>query len=231
MFDRILYRLRAKWRYRRMRIFVRNMNVSNGARILDLGGRPDLWAHVDEDVRITLLNRPNEIDAMAQHAGARFDLLSGDACNLQRLAASYDFVFSNSVLEHVGSARRQAQFAETIRHGRSYWVQVPAPAFPLEVHCRVPLWWLLPSRIRKRMIWKWYRGSARFKGRQMAGTRPIGRKRLRELFPDGQFLTERWFGLPKSYYVFRTKPVTNTVPISAYSGPPPGQGQSLWSKG
>jgi len=204
MLDRMLHRLRTKWRIRRMRLFVETMNVAEGERILDLGGRPDLWKHVGKrNVSVTLVNTPREIACFKEYVGPDIQLLSGDACKLQSISATYDLIFSNSVLEHVGSARRQAQFAATVRRGKSYWVQVPAPSFPLEVHCRVPLWWLLPFNVRKRMIWRWYRSSARFWGKQMAGTRPIGRARLRELFPDGQLLTERWLGFAKSYYVYR----------------------------
>jgi len=186
-----------------MRLFVNRMNVTAGTSILDIGGRPDLWKHVDDTIRITLLNLPQEIDRMKGGTDPRFDLIVGNACSFPHDIASYDVVFSNSVLEHVGSRRRQLQFAQTVQRGAAYWVQVPAPLFPLEVHCRVPFWWLLPSAARRRLIWKWFRAGKRFQARQMAGTRPIGRKRLRELFPEGRIETERWLGFPKSYYIFR----------------------------
>ncbi len=39
---------------------------------------------------------------------------------------SYDIVFSNSVIEHVGNLEKQKQFADEVqRVGKSYFIQTP----------------------------------------------------------------------------------------------------------
>jgi len=186
-----------------MQLFMDVMRPAPGSRILDVGGTPDLWrSAAGEGLRVTLLNLPKQIAALTAADRERFDTIAGDACNASDMVSSFDVVFTNSVLEHVGSARRQALFAATINRAAAFWVQVPAPMFPMEVHCRLPLWWLMPPSVRRRLIWRWHRQGKTWIARQMAGTRPISRRRLRTLFPRGRILTERLFGLPKSYYVY-----------------------------
>jgi hypothetical protein len=209
---------RRRWRRRRMQLFLSTMRPRHGARVLDIGGRPDLWRQVATDLQITLLNLSSEFHRLTMTERATFGLIEGDACYLPNAASGYDLAFSNSVLEHVGSHRRQELFAATIRKASAYWIQVPAPAFPLEVHCQVPFWWLLPSRLRRRLIRHWYRSGKRRIARQMAGTRPITAARLRALFPDGRLLEERWFGLPKSYYVYFRHAPTDDSPPPVLSG-------------
>jgi 2-polyprenyl-3-methyl-5-hydroxy-6-metoxy-1,4-benzoquinol methylase len=62
-------------------------------------------------------------------------------------ARSFDIVFSNSVIEHVGDAESQQQFAHEIaRVGRAYWVQTPNRRFPVEPHLLTPFLHFLPTR-------------------------------------------------------------------------------------
>lgn len=203
MINPAIERLRRRWRDRRMRLCRELMGFDQHSRILDVGGTFDLWADDRDGHNVTLLNLPkiaSELNALA-----KFDkcVLVGDICRMPDLPRDFDMVFSNSVLEHVGSARRQQQYADAIRRSKAYWVQVPAPSFPIEVHCRKLLWWLRPASWRRRTIRTLKRDNALFLARQMAGTRPISAKRLQELFPDGQILAERFLGLTKSYYVWR----------------------------
>ena len=186
-----------------MRRFHAEMRVAPGSRILDIGGTADLWRNDPVRARVTLLNLPHMVAQWPDDVREQFPVIAGDICRAADLPAGYDIAFSNSVLEHVGSRRRQQQFADAIARAGAYWVQVPAPAFPFEVHCRVPFWWALPAPVRRALIRRWKRQGHAFIARQMSGTRPISRRRLQSLFPDGRIETERWLGFPKSYYVYR----------------------------
>jgi len=201
--DSAVERLRDYWRKRRMRRFRATVGLRDDWHVLDVGGTPHLWSGASERQTVTMLNLPSIAAEMEASTNPTRHVLPGDVCSLPDIARSYDLVFSNSVLEHVGSSRRQQQFASSVRSCRAYWVQVPAPTFPIEVHCRYLFWWLLPPAIRRKRIRAWKRTSRPFLGRQMAGTRPIDRKLLHRLFPDGQIATERFLGITKSYYVWR----------------------------
>ncbi len=125
-----------------MRSFVRRMGVREGMSILDLGGQPLIWDSVPFSLNLTILNLPGQIDTKGHDAGSDKSIVpthhniryvEGDACNVDGFGdRSFDIVFSNSVIEHVGPADKQASFAhEARRLSRSYWVQTPSKWFPI----------------------------------------------------------------------------------------------------
>ncbi len=60
----------------------------------------------------------------------------------------FDIVFSNAVLEHVGSRPAQAAFVrELCRVGRDFFVTTPNRWFPIEHHTGLPLLHYLPASI------------------------------------------------------------------------------------
>ena len=117
-----------------------------------------------------------------------------------------DFVFSNSVIEHVGGAARRAQFAREVRRiGRSYWVQTPSIWFPIEAHSGMPLWWCYPQGMRNWILRRW-REKLPAWTEMIEGTTVVKRAELQKLFPDAEIKVERVFGIPKSYIAFKTVP-------------------------
>ena len=73
--------------------------------------------------------------------------MQGDACALPFADGSFDVVFSNAVIEHVGDIDRQRLFvAEALRVGRRVFLTTPNRWFPIEVHTRLPLVHWLPER-------------------------------------------------------------------------------------
>jgi hypothetical protein len=65
----------------------------------------------------------------------------------------FDIVYSNAVLEHVGSLKRQAQFvAEACRVARSVFMVVPNRLFPVEVHTGIPLLHYLPQPLFRNLF-------------------------------------------------------------------------------
>ena len=112
-------------------------------------------------------------------------------------------MFSNSVIEHVGSPAKQRKFADEARRlAPSYYVQTPAVYFPLEAHTGMPLWWAMPRVLRARMHRRWEKTLPDW-NKMILGTTVIARRQLQSYFPDGTVHTERVLGIPKSYYVYR----------------------------
>lgn len=189
-------------RQRRMQSFLVLMNISPGRSVLDLGGQPMIWDNVPCHLKITILNRPGIAETHhPSHHELRY--VEGDACNVEGLdAQSFDVVFSNSVIEHVGAADKRTAFASEVRRlGRSYWVQTPSRWFPIEAHCGMPFWWFYPPSVQRYFIARWRRKLPAWT-EMVEETTVLTKSELRRLFPEAKILVERSFGIPKSYVAY-----------------------------
>ena len=208
LFYKFLPRISTFFRQRRMQRLVKLIKIKPGMRVLDLGGTPTIWEHVSEPLEITLLNLPGGISPgmsvslqSEQLAHHKFYVLEGDACNVTQFCdRTFDLVFSNSVIEHVGPPQKQVEFAhEVLRLGRSYWVQTPSKWFPIEVHSGMPFYWLYPERLRAALMRSWRKRLPGWWADYMDTTRVLSRSRMTELFPNGRTRVDYFFGFPKSY--------------------------------
>ncbi len=209
-YQRLKWKLLPIFRKERMARFLELMQPQPGATILDVGGLPSLngvpgfWQGYSDAFNITLVNLPGSFNRFNKAELAPFRLIETDVCSCAGLSQKYDIVFSNSVVEHVGSRRRQGLFAEFIHSaGDSFWIQTPSPIFPMEAHCDIPFWWFIPFHLRKKKIASWKCAGDKFLAHQMASTRPIWSSELRLLFPDCQIVTEPLLGFPKSLIAYR----------------------------
>lgn len=177
--------------------------------ILDAGGTPGFW-HVmgfteADDVAITLLNlRP------FPEAGKGFSSVVGDATRMDQFAdGEFDVVFSNSVIEHVGTFDDQRRMAaEVQRVGKRYFVQTPNRYFPIEPHFLFPLFQFYPVALQTWLVQHFNLGwSKKVPDRQRAyekvtQIRLLTKREMIELFPDAQIYEEKFFGLTKSYIFY-----------------------------
>ncbi len=201
--------LRSRFRSKRMRRFTAELEITAETRVLDVGGTPEYWRLLANPPRLVLLNTPRAKDDLA---GAEA-WVAGDGCCLPFRDGAFDVVFSNSVIEHVGDAARQRQFASEIaRVGRAYWVQTPNRWFPVEQHLLTPFLHWLPEG--------WQRALARFNLWQLVArpspdrrdfyvahylrdVRLLGAADMRALFPGARLLKERFWGITKSLVALR----------------------------
>ncbi len=127
----------------------------------------------------------------------------GDACATQLEPNSFDLVFSNSVIEHVGDINKQTAFAtEARRLAPRHWIQTPAKSFPIEAHTGMPFWWYYPKTTRTRIVKRW-RAKLPDWTEMVEGTTFVEKRTLRSYFPESQLLVERFAGLPKSYVAWK----------------------------
>ena len=141
--------LSIRFRRRRMARFAREFSLTAETTILDVGGAPETWDLLDIRPRVTLLNTPRTREELA----AAKSWVAGDGRMLPFLDRSFDIVFSNSVIEHVGDAESQRRFAaEVIRVGRAFWVQTPNRRFPVEQHLLTPLIHWLPKPLQRTIV-------------------------------------------------------------------------------
>lgn len=206
----IVARISRHFRKRRMRRFAELMGVTEETRILDVGGSPDTWRLLPFTPRVTLLNIPMSIE----ERDCRFHWVAGDGCALPFASQSFDIVFSNSVIEHVGDAARQRAFAqETMRAGKRFFVQTPNAGFPVEQHLFMPLLHWLPGVLQRKIVprftvWEWVarpRPDQRefYLRHYLEDVRLLRGRRLRALFPGAELRRERVFGIAKSLIAFK----------------------------
>lgn len=199
VFFDLVERVGAWTRKRRMRQMSQRMALTQGLRVLDLGGQPAIWRDAPDPLQITILNLPGvAMDAeVGQH---QFRYLEGDACNVSGASdQSFDMVFSNSVIEHVGAEAKQQAFAHEVRRlGRSYWVQTPSIWFPIEAHTGMPFWWFYPEALRQRLLRRWHDKTPEWAD-TISDTRVLSRRHFETLFPEARIYVETVLGIPKSY--------------------------------
>lgn len=103
--DRIRSNFRKKsvaYRNKRFQDFIGIFAVKGGERIIDLGGAEDTWRGSGLEANVTLVNINFSIK------DSLFRYIEADACQLDSIEDnSFDIVFSNSVIEHLGRRRRQ----------------------------------------------------------------------------------------------------------------------------
>jgi hypothetical protein len=135
----------------------------------------------------------------------------GDGCNLDFPNNSYDIVFSNSVIEHVGSYENQKAFASEVRRaGKSLWIQTPAYECLIEPHYLAPFIHWLPKKWQKKLVRHFtIRGlldqpTSVEVDNMVETTRLLSFKEFKNLFPDCEILIEKMlFIIPKSYIAVR----------------------------
>lgn len=203
--QKILTTFSPRAREARLRHFVSTMKIQAGQRVIDLGGSPGLWRFVDVPLDITIFNIEKQEKDERCRDSHRFTFMLGDATRATELQDnSFDIVFSNSCIEHVGPPIKQAAFAREVRRlAPSYYVQTPARSFPIEAHTGLPFWWYYPTAVRSRLIERWQARRPAY-GEFIGGTRVLRRPELERFFPDAWIDTEKVLGLTKSYTAWRT---------------------------
>lgn len=201
-----------RFRRRRFTTFKEHLNPQPDDRILDVGGYPAFWVEYEPVARsIECLNVHEVPWDTARHPGHGIRTLVGNGCDLAFSDRSYDILFSNSVIEHVGTWEDQQDFArEARRVGQALWIQTPAYECPLEPHYvgfyihHLPKKWQL-KLVRWVTLWGWlHRPTKEQVAAEVNSIRLLTRKEMETLFPDCEILTERLLGfLPKSYIATR----------------------------
>ena len=183
--------------------FVHRLKIHPGLHIVDLGGSPALWNLIPGKLQITIINLPGAV-APGSPSHHELKYIEADACDLSFLAdSSFDIVFSNSVIEHVGDEARQEAFAREVRRlGRAYWVQTPSIWFPIEAHTGMPFWWHFPDKVRARLIARWKETLPAW-AEFIEDTRVLTKARMLKLFPDAKIYKETLAGLQKSITAYR----------------------------
>ncbi len=200
--------LASRYRQKRFELF-RSLisNLDPPVTILDIGGTADYWNSMgissSDDYKITLLNihQPASMEN-------KFRWIMGDARHMDFASRSFDLVFSNSVIEHVGGFADQKRMADEVRRvGERFMIQTPNRYFPMEPHYVFPMFQFLPMSIKVYLLIKFRLGwvekghDAQHAREIVESIRLLSKKELCEMFPGARIYKEKFFGMTKSFIV------------------------------
>jgi len=181
---RLVAPVHRRFRLEKCAMFFSALNPSPADSLLDVGGGTGIQREFESLYRffrsVRVLNiHPQSFDS-SELMHVRCDV--GDGCALPYPDRSFDWVFSNAVIEHVGSSARQKEFASEIRRvaRRGYFVTTPNRSFPVDPHTLLPFYQFLSPGFQKRVC--------RFSPGYLKEYEPIdllSARALSELFPGG----------------------------------------------
>src|SRR6266436_5854265 len=193
------------FRGRKVDLFLRFVGSARvGGKLLDVGGGPGidgeflrLYANFGEVVVANPQEQRFEVSD-----GLRVRQIKADGRDLPFESRSFDWVFSNAVIEHVGSWEDQIRFANEIRRvsSKGYFVTTPNKFFPLEPHTLLPFYQFLPARIQKRVL-PYSVGYLR----QYEVVHLLSIKQMQELFPEARVVSLGFPILGNSLVAFHRK--------------------------
>jgi ubiquinone/menaquinone biosynthesis C-methylase UbiE len=164
--------------------FLSLLRTRHPGRLLDVGGGTGmngefvrLYQRFDS-VTVANLSQPGN----DTNGSYNLRIVRADGRSLPFADKSFDWVFSNAVIEHVGNWEDQQQFAAEIRRvaSRGYFITTPNLYFPIEPHALLPLYQFYPERFKPFAL--------RFSPGYMKEAEHIElltKKKLQVLFPEG----------------------------------------------
>ena len=176
--------------------------------ILDVGGTQEFWEKMEficYDVELVLYNLSPITTGYASLTS-----IVGDARDMRAFVnQEFDVVFSNSVIEHVGSYQQQRRMAEEVRRvGKRYCVQTPNRYFPIEPHVLLPFFQFFPFKLQVFLLshfrspWGWKLANKQEAIDYVRGIRLLTEKELKKLFPEATIYKEKFLGMTKSFLVY-----------------------------
>lgn len=189
--------------------FANTFRLMRTTTILDVGGGLFNWTLIGQPAQVTILNIREESDQV-QGGQTSFSFVLGSGLALPYADQSFDIVYSNSVIEHLGDRETQRWFArEVMRVGKSLWIQTPDKYFFVEPHYVTPFIHYLPRSIQRRIlrnfsVWGLVaRPSQQYIDGFLNEVRLLSGREMAELFPQCQIVRERFLFFTKSLIAVR----------------------------
>lgn len=203
-----IHPITAHFRRKRMARFLQLEPAFLEKKILDVGGSLHFWQKIGVNVKdhdITILNISvdgHSEDVSGETASSLITLYDGETIPWPE--NHFDWVLSNSVIEHVDPAKRRRFSSEIRRVGINFIVQTPSYWFPVEPHFVLPFLHWLPRKMGRKAarFGPWAILGKRSKGEVETYFKEINLLKLEEfraLFPGADLITERVAFFPKSY--------------------------------
>lgn len=179
--------LHRRSREKKMKLFFNLMNLEPGQMVLDVGANPlnvhafenDLERYYAEMYTVVAVSIDNATPL--QKAFPKAICVQGNGCELPFDDRSFDALFSNAVIEHVGNEDVQRRFIhEAVRVSKSGLITTPNFWFPIEQHMNLPFIHYLPEAVRWSVV-KSFADESRMA--YMQEVHLLSSRRFRNLFP------------------------------------------------
>jgi len=197
MISSLFRKLSHESRARKMGLLRERVSLRPGDRILDLGSQLDdgpgllLESQVGAEAVVACNIDRDHLDRIGA-ALPGVGLVLADGRRLPFADKSFDLVFSNAVIEHVGGIEDQTLMASEIqRVGKRWFITTPNRWFPFEFHTRMPFYSWLPAKTMTRAahLWSYNHVAGRYQhGIRRAHTRLMTCSELRRVFPSSSVL-------------------------------------------
>ena len=140
-------------------ILLKNISIDDQTTILDVGTAPSIEEHENYLVHqykwkknLTCLS--NQDCSILKSKYNDLKLVKDDGRKSSLEDSSFDIVYSNATIEHVGNSQNQMNFIqECVRLSKSkIFISMPNRYFPIDFHSKIPLIHMLPKNIHRRII-------------------------------------------------------------------------------
>lgn len=219
----IKIKLHNYFRIKRLQMFATAYPNLSELNVLDIGGTSKIWVLLEKSYslkpkHLSILNsNPVHLTNNSSYTSSEhnYETIIGDGCNLPFSDKSFDLVFSNSVIEHVGGLEDKAKFAmECNRVGKNVYIQTPNRWFPIEPHILAFLIHWLPRKLYRKLyflsliyIYEKYLalviGNSGYVNARcwLEDAELLSYKELTNLFPNQKICREKVLGLTKSFII------------------------------
>jgi hypothetical protein len=194
--------LAGRARERRWQVLQQRFPTVSSMRVLDLGGWLSSWRSVSgRPAEVVSLN----LNPQEDEPGSWGRSVVGDACSPPEwlLEESFDLVYSNSLIEHVGGHQRCLALAEVVHAAAPHhWVQTPYRYFPVEPHWLCPGLQFLPVAARARVASSWPFGfmssTETTAVDDVLSVSLLSITEMKHYFPRSEVIRDTWLGATKS---------------------------------
>lgn len=194
-------------------------------RVLDIGSQVDqqsrqILERVEDQRNITAINLLGDWLDEIRAAYPGIHVMRADACQLPFADKSFDLVYSNAVIEHVGDLGAQQRMADEVRRvGKRWFITTPNRWFPFEFHVRMPLISWLPPRWMHKAARTWGYNHVHHRygpGNDYSDVHLMTARQLQRIFPDSLILKPRVTIWPETLIAVGPRSaMTAAVPVPA----------------
>jgi len=142
------------------KIFYNKINYNNEMSFLDVGTTANteknhnlILQKISNNKNITCLSNQDCSFLKKKFPNVK-DFIIGDGCDNQLNDNTYDIVYSNATIEHVGSHNNQKLFiSECVRVAKkTIFITTPNSYFPIDFHTKIPFIHMLPKIIHRKIL-------------------------------------------------------------------------------
>lgn len=214
--DAVASAISRRSRQRKLDLFIREVQPSDGSLVLDVGVEDGAPGHGAVFPTANFIERgwpSGRLTAVGLHEGIRFrnafpdvDYVQSDGRAMPFGDQIFDAVLCNAVIEHVGDAAHQrALVAECCRVGKQVILTTPNRLFPVEQHTYLPLVHWLPERVYRPVL-------GRYAAARVGDVRLLTAKQLVAMFPPDRHV--RVLSRSLSIVVIADPPPAVTSPVA-----------------